>query len=121
MKKDARSFRRQLRKDSTPPEKVLWAHLRNRRLGGLKFRRQESLGNFVVDFLNFDTKIIIEVDGDIHFITDENVARDKLRQAWLEKQGYLVLRYNNVDIGNNLENILAEIYNTSTTRMKLRK
>lgn len=111
-------YRRKLRQASTPSEKIVWSKLRDRRLGGLKFRRQEGIGKYIVDFLNYDGKIIIEIDGDVHFVDEKNVVKDKERQAWLEEQGWKILRYNNVDVRKNLENILDEIYEITIQRMK---
>lgn len=102
-----------------PPEKILWSHLRNRRLGNFKFRRQHSIGSYVVDIYHHDSKTVIEADGDVHFALEKQVEHDRVRQSWLEAKGFLVLRYNNVDIVNNLENILEEIYQTIIKRMNL--
>ncbi len=102
-------FRKELRQNQTKAEKILWSHLRAGRFSGLKFKRQHDIGPFVVDFFHPKTKTIIEIDGDIHFISDENVQKDKQREDWLKKDGYKILRYNNVDIFNNLENILGDI------------
>ncbi len=101
--------RSELRKNKTKAEKILWQELRLKRLGGLRFRRQHGIGPYIVDFYHSDTKTIIEVDGDIHFVEDDNIIRDRNRQKWLEENGYRVLRYNNVDIFGNLDGVLKDI------------
>ena len=103
-------FRRQLRQDATKAEKILWQNLRNKRFGGLKFKRQHGIGPFIVDFYHPESRTIIEIDGDIHFVEDLNIQKDKDRELWFKKNGYRILRYNNVDIYGNLDWILREIY-----------
>jgi len=80
---------RALRRRQSDAEEKLWMNLRNRQLGGLKFRRQQSLGNYIVDFISFDAKLIIEVDGGQHneLVTTE---KDEQRTKWLESKGYQV-------------------------------
>ncbi len=107
-------YRRELRQNATEAERLLWPHLKNRRLGGLKFRRQHTVGPYIVDFLHSDTNTIIELDGDVHFLLDEQIEKDKTRQQWLESKGFKIVRYNNNDIFNNLDCILDEIYHNLT-------
>ncbi|KKW09314.1 MAG: hypothetical protein UY44_C0004G0029 [Candidatus Kaiserbacteria bacterium GW2011_GWA2_49_19] len=107
-------MRSELRKNKTKAEKILWSQLRLKRLGGLRFRRQHGIGPYVVDFYQADSKIVIEVDGDVHFSLAEQEIKDRVRQRWLEGHGYIVLRYNNVDVFNNLDGILREIYHMVT-------
>ena len=98
---------RQLRRDQTHPERVLWYALRSRRLESFKFRRQRPMGRYVVDFVCLEHMLIIELDGESH---DEfNYAHDVQRQAWLESQGYRVLRISNDDILNDMENVILAI------------
>jgi very-short-patch-repair endonuclease len=103
---------RELRINQTPAETHLWMGLRNRQLGGYKFRRQAVIGGLIVDFLCCDAKLIIEVDGDTH------VGReyyDAERTALLEAQGFLVIRFTNKDVSEALEAVLEEILNTCKT------
>ena len=86
---------RAVRLDSTPAERALWALLRDRRLAGLKFRRQQPCGRFVVDFYCKELGLVVEADGPIHL--DER-ARDRERDAWLKSHGLTVLRLSNEDI-----------------------
>jgi len=69
---------------------MLWRHLRLRQLGGCKFRRQQPIGKYIVDFVCFEKRLIVEVDGGQH---SENINYDLERDAWLEKQGFSVLRF----------------------------
>ena len=105
----SKQFRRELRRQNTPAERKLWYYLRNRKLGGLKFRRQHSIGPFIVDFFNDETNTIIELDGDVHFISDEQIKKDKIREGWLIEKRYKIIRINNVDLFKNTEQVLEHI------------
>lgn len=96
----------ELRKDSTEAEAILWEHLRSRQFCGLKFRRQEAIGKFIADFVCFEEKIIIEVDGKPHETQKE---RDAERDAWLEGQGFIIARYWNEEVLQNIESVLQKI------------
>lgn len=99
-----------LRQNSTGAEKCLWQHLRNRRLAGWKFRRQTPIGPYVVDFVCQEQKLIVEVDGGHHEAQAED---DKLRTAWLESQGFRVIRFWNNEVMTNLDGVIAVILETS--------
>lgn len=71
---------------------------------GIKFRRQEPVGNYIVDFLCFDRRIIVEIDGGQH-ARDENVNKDKERDEWLRTQGFKVLRFWNNEVLNNINGV----------------
>jgi very-short-patch-repair endonuclease len=88
----------------TDAERKLWHALRSRSIGA-KFRRQVPLGPYVVDFVCFEPKLIVEVDGGQHL---EN-ARDIIRDKYFERQGYRVLRYWNNDVHSNLDGVLMTI------------
>ena len=81
---------RALRKRLTDAERLLWRHLRNRGLGGWKFRRQYPVGPFIVDFICVENNIVIEVDGGQHAEDEES---DLKRSAYLNKMGYRVFRF----------------------------
>lgn len=102
------SFARSLRRNQTDAEKLLWMKLRNRQLDGIKFRRQQPMGSYVVDFISFEKKLIIEIDGGQHN-TDKNRQRDIKRATILEVKGYRVLRFWNNEVLNNLEGVLDTI------------
>ena len=80
---------RELRHDGNNAERQVWRLLRDRRLGGLKFRRQHVLGRYVVDFVCLSARLVIEIDGDAH----ENPEPDAQRTAELEQMGYRVIRF----------------------------
>jgi len=97
---------RKLRRQSTPPEQVLWSVLRGRRVAGLKFRRQEPIGPYIADFCCRQLKLIVELDGMSH---EETGNRDKARTRWLEEQGYRVFRVTNWDVNEDLEAVARGI------------
>jgi very-short-patch-repair endonuclease len=99
---------RELRKFSTEAEARLWAALRSRRLGGVKFRRQFPLGSFIADFASTRHRLVIEADGGQHADSEA----DRQRTRWLEAHGWRVLRFWNNDILANLDGVLATILMT---------
>jgi leucyl-tRNA synthetase len=101
-------YGRDLRKNATETERVLWFHVRNRRLNGYKFRRQHAIGNFIVDFVCLESKLCIELDGGYHDLKD--VAEyDALRQTCLESMGFKVLRFKNEEVSSNIDAVLSSI------------
>ncbi len=92
----------------TDAERKLWRALRSRSLGA-KFRRQVPLGPYVVDFVAFDPKLIIEVDGGQHATS----RTDGLRDDYFKRRGYQVLRFWNNDVMSNLEGVLTAIVTTA--------
>ncbi len=97
---------RQMRAAPTLAERLLWEHLRDRQVGGLKFRRQHGIERFIVDFYCAEMRLVIEVDGPIHEYTQEE---DAVRQQFLESQGLRVLRFTNDEVLNDLPSVLARI------------
>jgi very-short-patch-repair endonuclease len=102
-----RQFARTLRKQMTDAERRLWRHLRNRELGGWKFRRQYPVGPFIVDFICLEKNVVIEVDGGQH---DENKELDLQRSAYLNRMGYRVLRFWNNEVLQETEAVLSSIF-----------
>ncbi|MDA0807445.1 MAG: endonuclease domain-containing protein [Planctomycetota bacterium] len=98
--------RRELRERSTKAEQLIWAVVRNRRLAGLKFRRQHSVGYYIADFACLDPRLIIELDGEYHRATEE---ADATRQQFLETAGFKVLRFANSDVLENVEGVAVAI------------
>jgi very-short-patch-repair endonuclease len=98
-------FARSMRKESTPAERKLWQALRNWHVGGLKFRRQVPLGNYIADFYCPTARLVIEVDGETHIDPGTDVRRD----AWMESQGITVFRVTNQDVLRNLEGVVLAI------------
>ncbi len=107
-KKELKARRQQLRKDATPQEIKLWARLRKNQLG-FKFRRQESIGWYIVDFYCFAKKLAIEIDGSHHSRQREY---DKVRTDYLGERGVTVLRFWDNEIEKHLEEVLAVIMQT---------
>jgi len=88
---------RELRRAATSPEQILWSVLRGRRLGGLKFRRQEPIGPYIVDFCCREHRLVVELDGMSH---EDKFEYDRRRQEWLEQEGYRVIRLANADVND---------------------
>ena len=99
---------RRLRKTETAAEKRLWAHLKNRRLAGLKFRRQHPLGTRVVDFFCVEAKLAVELDGSGHRRHFGQTA-DLDREMELHERGIRVLRFINHEVLSNLDGVLNAI------------
>ena len=100
---------RRLRREQTDAERVLWFRLRDRRLNGLKFRRQTPIGNYIVDFCCEASRLIVELDGGQHATRNQ---RDEKRTADLESRGYVVMRFWNDDVLRNIDGVLGEIVGT---------
>ena len=115
--KDSFIQARDLRKNQTDCETILWEELRNRKCNGLKFRRQHPLLSFVADFYCFEKKLVVEVDGSVHNNV-EAMERDENRTFELEKYGITVLRFTNDEIKNNLAYVLSKIESVSESIVK---
>ena len=96
---------RQLRSRQTDAERKLWFAVRDRRLSGFKFVRQEAIGPFIVDFVCRDKRLVVEVDGGQHADSAEDAARD----AFLAGEGYRVMRFWNNDVLSNRDGVLMVI------------
>ena len=103
-----KNFRKQLRNSLTAAEAVLWQNLKRLQLLGKKFRRQVSIGRYIVDFYCPEARLVIELDGDRHFsITiDEYEAQ---RTKYLEEEGLRIIRFENKELYDNLEGVLETI------------
>ena len=99
---------RQLRKRMTPAEKRLWEALRNRRLAGLKFRRQHPYSTFILDFYCPQYGLVVEVDGGIHEYAQQ-ASQDAERTAYLNTQGIRVIRFRNEEISHGFPGVLRRI------------
>ena len=97
---------RSLRENQTPAERLLWAQLRRKRVGNVRFRRQHALGPYIVDFYCHTARLVIEVDGEDH---DLRFERDQRRTAWLESYGARVVRFSNQEVRENLEGVVRTI------------
>ncbi|WP_320019573.1 endonuclease domain-containing protein [Labilibaculum manganireducens] len=99
---------KELRRNMTESEKLLWTEIRNRKLNGLKFRRQHPINIFIADFYCHEIKLVIELDGNIHDY-EENKEYDEGRTAELEYLGVKVIRFTNEEVMNSMNKVLAQI------------
>ena len=99
-------FAKQLRRELTAAEAHLWYHLRAKHFSGVKFRRQTVNGPFIADFTCRAAMLVVEIDGDTHGSTADNDAE---RTAYLEQQGWHVLRFTNMGVMQNIESVLSMI------------
>ena len=99
---------KQLRKNSTDAERALWRVLRSRRLGGHKFRRQQPLGSFIVDFVCLEARLVVEIDGGQHG-EGKQFAHDSKRTAWLQEENFRVLRFWNHEVLDQLHSVCEAI------------
>ncbi len=97
-----KSRAKQLRRNPTDAERILWRHLRSRQISGYKFRRQEALGPYIVDFVCVRKNLIIELDGGQH---SAQIEQDGERTKWLESNGFVFLRFWNNQVINELEGV----------------
>jgi very-short-patch-repair endonuclease len=104
-----RSKAQELRRTPTEAERKLWRHLRLRQLGGHKFRRQQPLGKYIVDFVCLEKRIVIEVDGGQHN-AQMQILSDKQRTEWIEQQGFRVLRFWDNEVMQNIEAVKEAIW-----------
>src|SRR5262245_3530455 len=106
-----RSRAKALRNNPTDAEHILWQHLRLRQLGGHKFRRQQPLGHYIVDFVCLEKRLVIEVDGGRH---NTQKSYDKKLDTWLEQRGFRVLRFWNNEVMQNIEAVKEAIWQALT-------
>ena len=104
-RRDLRSLSKRLRTTQTDAERRLWSMLRANRLAGWKFKRQEQIGEFIVDFVCFRARLIVEADGSQHAESPEDIKRD----AYLMSQGFRVMRFWNNDILTNSDGVATAI------------
>ena len=95
-----------MRSHQTEAESKLWYHLRAHRFMGLKFKRQKPVGRYIADFVCWEHRLIVELDGGQHA---EEAAYDRQRDAWLRSQGYTVLRFWNHEVMGEMEGVLEQI------------
>ncbi len=97
-----------MRTEQTDAEALLWRHLRGKRFSGYKFRRQQPIGPYIVDFVCLGCRLIVEADGGQH---GDTLDYDNTRTKWLEAQGFRMLRFWNNDILQRSEDVLDSILN----------
>jgi len=101
-----RAHARRMRRELTEAEKVIWTRLRAGRLNGFKFKRQQPIGRYIVDFVCFERRSIVEIDGSQHL---DEVIHDNRRTRWLEQRGFRVVRFWNDEALRDTERVIEEI------------
>ena len=101
-----RGFARPMRHVPNEPERKFWQRVRNRQLGGHKFKRQVLIGSYIVDYVCIERKFIVELDGEQH---SKQKAYDKKRDAFLQEEGYRVVRILNIDLQENRDGVLDRL------------
>ncbi len=104
---------REPRKNSTDVERLVWQHLRAKRFANWKFKRQQPIGSYIVDFACLEARLIIELDGGQHA---GQIEYDAQRTAWLELQSFTVLRFWNNEVTENLEGVMQSILDHLNSR-----
>ncbi len=100
------SYRKYLRNHATPAEAYLWRFLKQAQLDGRKFRRQHSIGNYIVDFFCYEEMLAIELDGEVH---NTQIKEDEERDQNLNNQGIRIIRFENRFVFEHLDQVLDEI------------
>lgn len=103
-KRSLLGIRRALRANSTPAEEILWEEIRNKKLNGLKFKRQHSIGYYIVDFYCASKRLIVELDGEVHN-TEDQIEKDKHRDQNLTEMNFKILRISNSQVLNDIETV----------------
>jgi very-short-patch-repair endonuclease len=98
---------KKLRKNLTDEERILWAYLRNKGVNGVKFRRQEPIGRYIVDFVCYEQRLVVEIDGSQH--AEAQRRYDLKRDNYLRGMGYNVVRFWNSDVKENLEGVIHRV------------
>jgi very-short-patch-repair endonuclease len=104
--KKLKPLARQMRREPTSSEKLLWQNLRHKQILGFKFRRQQTIDRFIVDFYCNEARLVVEVDGEIHDYTQQE---DAIRQEFLESLELQVVRFRNEDVLERMEGVLQDI------------
>jgi len=107
--KKLRSYSRELRKNMTDAETLLWSKVRGKKLQGYQFYRQRIIGNYIVDFYCPKAKLVIELDGGQHY-ESQGVKKDQIRDEFIQSLGMRVLRFSDREIFKNVDGIIEKIY-----------
>ncbi len=106
-----KQFSQKLRANQTNAERLLWNKLRRKQIKGYLFTRQKPIGKYIVDFYCHKLKLVIEIDGDLHYLTENDRIKDKKRDQYLKDLGIIVYRINNIDVYKNLKEVVQGIWN----------
>ena len=107
--KKLKNLARELRKNMTDAERHLWSRIRRKQLKNYQFYRQKNIGDYIVDFYCPGAKLIVEVDGGHHYMS-ENTEKDEARDKYLESLGFRVLHFSDRDVLKNMEGVLQKIF-----------
>jgi len=107
--KNLKQLSRNLRKNMTNAEKLLWSKIRGKQLGGLQFYRQKIIGNYIADFYCPKARLGIEIDGGQHY-SAEGKGKDRLRDESMTRAGITVLRFSDREVLENLESVLDKLW-----------
>jgi len=106
--KKLKPLARKLRKEMTEAEKFFWGEVRKKQLKGYQFYRQKNIGSYIVDFYCPGARLVIELDGGQHYLP-EGQEKDKIRDAYLNRIGFTVLRFSDREVLTNIEGVLEHI------------
>lgn len=106
--KETKQRAKELRREMTLSERMIWSRLKAKQQN-TKFLRQRPIGNYICDFVSFESGLVVEIDGAQHYEEDGRVY-DKKRSEYLKSLGFEVIRFNNVEVLQNLEGVLNVIY-----------
>lgn len=107
-RKEHKPRRKELRNNLTLAEVIFWQNVKNKQLSGRKFRRQTSVGSFIVDFYCPEEKLVVELDGEVHF-NEESIKYDEERTKFLESNGLMVIRFENQEVLSDIDNVLNKV------------
>ena len=107
--KRLKELSRELRKNMTDAEKLIWSKIRRKQLKGYQFYRQKNIGNYIVDFYCPAAKLIVEIDGGQHY-SKEGTEKDKVRDNYVLRLGFTVLRFSDREVFKNINGVLERIY-----------
>ena len=107
--KSLKHYSRELRKDMTDAEKLLWSRIRRKQLKGCQFYRQKIIGNYIVDFYCSKSRMVIEIDGGQHY-SIEGREKDRTRDGYMASNGIKVLRFSDRDVLENLNGVMEKIW-----------
>jgi very-short-patch-repair endonuclease len=115
--KTTKPLARELRKNQTGAEELLWSRIRRKQILGVQFKRQKPIDRYIVDFYGVEAKLVIELDGSQHFEVDA-IEYDLERTKMLESLGLKVIRFDNSQVFKEFESVLAVIYDTVKCELK---
>ena len=99
---------RNLRTNMTDAEQLIWSKIRRKQIGDLHFYRQKNIGHYIVDFYCPKGKLIIEIDGGRHY-ENEGMKKDQERDRYLQRLGFTVLRFSDIDVLRNIDGVIERI------------